>query len=132
MFCPKCKAEYRPGFTKCGECQMDLVDKLPDPDLSQEDKKAGPSPLSPHAELVTVFESCDAVQIAIAKSVLQSAGISFTARGDYVQHLWPSAAVGAVEFQVGAEDAEAATELLQDLKVSSQGIGGEEDRGDGS
>jgi hypothetical protein len=41
MFCPKCKAEYRFGFTHCADCDVDLVesldvptDRLPGDDLS--------------------------------------------------------------------------------------------------
>jgi hypothetical protein len=30
MFCPQCKAEYRPGFMRCSDCGLDLVDGLPD------------------------------------------------------------------------------------------------------
>jgi hypothetical protein len=29
MICPQCKAEYRPGFTHCVDCDVDLVDELP-------------------------------------------------------------------------------------------------------
>jgi hypothetical protein len=29
MICPQCKAEYRPGFTHCADCDVDLVDELP-------------------------------------------------------------------------------------------------------
>jgi hypothetical protein len=29
MFCPKCKSEYRPGFTHCVDCDVDLVSELP-------------------------------------------------------------------------------------------------------
>jgi hypothetical protein len=29
MFCPECKAEYRPGFTQCSDCAVDLVEELP-------------------------------------------------------------------------------------------------------
>ena len=29
MFCPQCKAEYRPGFTRCADCDVDLVVELP-------------------------------------------------------------------------------------------------------
>jgi hypothetical protein len=29
MFCPKCKAEYRRGFTHCVDCDVDLVSELP-------------------------------------------------------------------------------------------------------
>jgi len=30
MFCPECKAEYRPGFTRCSDCDVDLVEELPE------------------------------------------------------------------------------------------------------
>ena len=29
MFCPVCKAEYRPGYTHCADCDVDLVEALP-------------------------------------------------------------------------------------------------------
>lgn len=29
MICPRCKAEYRPGFTRCADCDVDLVRELP-------------------------------------------------------------------------------------------------------
>ena len=29
MFCPQCKAEYRQGFTRCSDCDVDLVYALP-------------------------------------------------------------------------------------------------------
>src|SRR5580692_12909350 len=31
MFCPDCKSEYRPGFTHCSDCDVDLVAALPGP-----------------------------------------------------------------------------------------------------
>jgi hypothetical protein len=30
MHCPKCKAEYRRGFTNCADCKVELVDALPE------------------------------------------------------------------------------------------------------
>jgi len=30
MFCPSCKAEYRPGFTVCADCRIELVEVLED------------------------------------------------------------------------------------------------------
>jgi hypothetical protein len=27
MFCPQCNAEYRPGFTRCADCDVDLVNE---------------------------------------------------------------------------------------------------------
>ena len=29
MFCPVCKAEYRQGFTRCADCDVELVHELP-------------------------------------------------------------------------------------------------------
>jgi len=29
MFCPQCRVEYRPGFTRCTDCDVDLVYELP-------------------------------------------------------------------------------------------------------
>ena len=29
MFCPVCRLEYRQGFTKCSDCNVELVDNLP-------------------------------------------------------------------------------------------------------
>jgi hypothetical protein len=29
MFCPNCGIEYRPGFTHCNDCDVDLVEELP-------------------------------------------------------------------------------------------------------
>jgi hypothetical protein len=30
MFCPECRDEYRPGFTRCATCDVDLVESLDD------------------------------------------------------------------------------------------------------
>lgn len=38
MFCPVCKAEYRPGHVRCSDCGVDLVEKL---DAIQSPAEAG-------------------------------------------------------------------------------------------
>lgn len=35
MFCPLCKAEYREGFTRCKDCNVDLVAALEEPHITQ-------------------------------------------------------------------------------------------------
>jgi hypothetical protein len=33
MFCPNCEAEYRPGFTRCSDCDVALVEHLEETDV---------------------------------------------------------------------------------------------------
>ena len=33
MFCPDCKAEYRPGFTRCSDCDAALVERLEETEI---------------------------------------------------------------------------------------------------
>jgi hypothetical protein len=44
MFCPNCRAEYRPGFAQCSDCEVDLVEVLPpqDPQASELDEYERP------------------------------------------------------------------------------------------
>jgi hypothetical protein len=39
MHCPQCRAEYRPGFTRCSDCDVELVEVLP-PDRRARSKPA--------------------------------------------------------------------------------------------
>jgi len=36
MFCPTCKTEYRPNFTTCADCGVELVTELPQTPLEPE------------------------------------------------------------------------------------------------
>ena len=72
---------------------------------------------------MTVLTSGDPALLAVAKSLLEEAGIQFFAKGEGVQDLFAwgrfgtgfSPFVGAIQLQVAAEDAEEASALLRDL-----------------
>lgn len=49
MFCPSCRDEYRPGFTRCATCGVDLVDSL------EATSSGAPAP-SPRARATVVPE----------------------------------------------------------------------------
>jgi Putative prokaryotic signal transducing protein len=108
MFCPKCGDEFQPGYTRCVDCDSDLVEKLPD--------EPGP----PSSELVTVLETGDQSLAAVAKSVLDGAGIRSVARNERLQNLFGwggigtgfNVAMGPIRIQVLEEDAAVARELL--------------------
>lgn len=111
MFCPKCKIEYESWMKECADCLVPLVAALP------QDHDFAP------LELVTVFATGNPALLAIAKSLLQEAGIRYFAKGEGLQHLFGAGSIGGfnpalgpVEIQVDIEDEHEARELLQDLE----------------
>src|SRR5436309_13550020 len=67
MFCPECRSEYRPGFTRCSDCDVDLVWELPRD--TRED-----------INLVNVFETGNPALAPIVESLLQNANIECVVR----------------------------------------------------
>jgi hypothetical protein len=74
------------------------------------------------SEPVTVLETSDPALLAVAKSLLEEAGIPFYAKGEGLQDLFALGRLtgvnpvsGPVEIQVSAEDAAEARALLIDL-----------------
>lgn len=114
MFCPQCGAEYREGFGRCVDCEVDLVAEAPPPAVRP----------APAARLVTVLRSGDPAVLAMAKSLLQDAGIASAARGEGLQDLFAlgrlgtgsSPIVGPAEIRVSSSDEAAARALLRDLE----------------
>ncbi len=104
MFCPHCNAEYVPGFTRCADCDVELVEALP---------AAEPPRRHPTGDPVTVFSSRDPGLVAIAESLLQSADIRFSVRGG----LLPYPAAFPVDLQVLADDADDARGILAELSA---------------
>ncbi len=81
MFCPKCKTEYRPGFTKCADCGIDLVGHLPKQD-STNPGAPGTSelPVDPEGRLLLWSGLSPSLSTAIGEA-LGSAGIPYRAEG---------------------------------------------------
>src|SRR5690242_240352 len=107
MFCPQCRVEYRDGFSRCTDCRVLLVPKLPPPERRESSR------LPP---LVTILRTGDAFLLGMAKSLLDSEGIRYLAKGETLQDLFGvgrlgfgfSPVVGPVEIQVAQNDAESA------------------------
>jgi hypothetical protein len=80
------------------------------------------------AEPVTVLESSDPALLAVAKSLLEQAGIRYYAKGEGVQDLFAvgrlgtgfNPVVGPIELQVSAHDAAEANAVLMDLLRQDQ------------
>ncbi len=73
MYCPQCLVEYRDGFTECSDCHIPLSPGTPPPESA--------GPFDPTIGLVVVLETNDLIQLALAKGLLEDAGIPFFALG---------------------------------------------------
>ena len=124
MFCPNCRYEYKPGVTRCPDCNELLVAELPP------EEKLVPE----YIELVTVFESSNHSKILIAKSILDESGIDYHPGSDALVDLFGGGRLGfnpvtgAVKFQVRPDDADTARELLADLANEPEEFVGDPDQ----
>ena len=64
-FCPECQAEYEPGITECADCNVALVDTLPEADLGN------------YQELYACFDPLEAERI---EGLLEAEGINALVR----------------------------------------------------
>ena len=72
MYCPECGVEYREGFTECSDCHVPLESGRPP------EETAG---FDPSMDLVVVLVTNDRVQAAMAKGLLEEAGIPYFVLG---------------------------------------------------
>ena len=105
MYCPQCGSEYREGFLECADCEVPLVENPP------------AEKLHPDLQLVTVLESSDPAFLAVAESLLLEEKIPHFKKGDQMGSLFgANVAGGPVWIQVPEEHAEAALEMLGELR----------------
>jgi hypothetical protein len=108
MFCPECRSEYVESVTKCPDCSVALVDKLP-PE-NEEDAHEDPANYLP---LVRTFSAKD---IALIHSVLGGTNIRYFIQGENFTHVRPMADPAVL--LIAEEDLNDARELLKDLPLS--------------
>lgn len=75
-FCPQCRSEFRPGFDRCSDCGVALVDTLP-PERHPE----------PHYELLMATADPDLLPLVL--SALRAADIPYVADGGEAASLLP-------------------------------------------
>jgi hypothetical protein len=112
VICPKCGAEYQPGFTRCSDCLVDLVEPGAQPEIRTEQAERGAAPLT---EPVCVYRSTQRGRLPLAESLLRSAAIPFVASGEHVQQITGLDVFGPAELYVSAADADDARAVLADL-----------------
>jgi hypothetical protein len=74
MFCPECKAEYRPGFTRCADCDVDLLTNLPEAKPVSSDRS---NPQGDHSDLQEIWTGDDQQSCVATCLTLKEAGIPY-------------------------------------------------------
>ena len=74
MICPLCKSEYREGFIKCADCDVDLVDEI----SNQHESEFDPD------EIVEILQLSNFTEISFVKSLLESENIICSSSGESV------------------------------------------------
>jgi hypothetical protein len=125
MYCPKCRSEYREGFTRCNDCDEPLVEKLSEepPQESHED------------DFVDILETSDKSLVPVIKSVLEGAGIPYFIQNEEALDLFE----GMMDYRnlhatvfVPKEMAEEAKQLLEsDAGFAADDEEDADDQGDG-
>jgi hypothetical protein len=105
MICPECKAEYRAGFTKCADCEVELVDKI-----SAENER---SFALENIIFKTVMTSFNQGEIALAKSLLESNNVQCFVQGESFNSLLKTSI--PVSIKVPEDSIEQAKEILKEF-----------------
>jgi hypothetical protein len=100
-YCPRCRAEYRDGFTRCADCNVDLSAKLP----------AAPEP-TPEG-WIEIFRGSD-LQASVVCASLDDAGIDTVFPDQYLPSLgwYAPGSFNAIRVFIKAVDAARAREIL--------------------
>ena len=106
MYCPKCRSEYRKGFTRCSECGCPLVERLSaDPVTDQRE----------HAEPRFLCEAANDFEAEIILSKLKAEGIFAFKRyrgSDSYNKILLGRAILGVEILVSEADFEEAQNIV--------------------
>ena len=110
MFCPECMVQYRPGISRCRDCDVELVDGPPAVSSGTAEVPDGPA-YSDYVGVATVNGPIEETQIC---SFLQGNGIPTRVRGEALRktHGITVDGIGAAEIEVPAQFAQAARELI--------------------
>ena len=101
MYCPRCKSEYREGYTVCNECNIDLVSDLPDVNFIEK------------TSYREILRTVSKENIAIIKSLLEAENIDHKIFDESFGNLYP--VPGTNRVYVSKSDYEAAVELLSNF-----------------
>ncbi len=111
MFCPVCKAEYRFGFTRCADCDVDLVEHL-------SDAKEAAAPMADdsadRAAPELLWSGVDTGMFARIRAALDAAEIRYNDE-PLEARLWYSPPRDPLEIWIHKADRDPARKILADV-----------------
>ena len=115
-YCPECRGEFRDEIIVCPDCEVALVAEWA---LEQDESKYD------HGPPVTVLETGDVAALAVAKALLEEAGIPYAVWNERAIEIFPGADSGSAlrdrhgdaEVQVPSGHASQAREILSQLEI---------------
>lgn len=110
MFCPKCGAEYREGFTHCPDCDVDLVEELPKSKSKNQKEET-----EENTTFVHVLSTYNLGDIALIKSILDNEGIEYFLQGENTAYI--RGYMDPTILMVKNDQVEIVKELLKDFHV---------------
>ena len=125
MICPECKSEYVPGVTICPDCGVDLVESLAQETAAS--AGAGARKVPAGSPLVAVFATSDPGLMAVAETMLESAGVPVAVQGGTDHGFFGSGPLpgfhgrGRITLLVSPRDADDARGILADLIADVEG-----------
>ena len=116
-FCPECMAEYREGVTRCTDCEVSLVESLPD---SHE--------VEAELELVELAEFSNLSEAEMIKELLEGNQIRSVLRGE-TDPIGATSGASPVTLLVERRDEEHAREIYEDF-YAGEGVPQEDEPAD--
>lgn len=113
MFCPICRAEYLPGPKVCSDCQVALVEKLPE---------EGAAPVDDSGASVKLWAGIDPRTFAAIRTALDESRI---AHDDMAREssLSSSNSSEPMQIWIGKPDVDAARKILEGIPGHEEGAG---------
>lgn len=109
MYCPNCGVEYRPGFTHCNDCDVDLVEKLPadEEELAEAEGEGG------EGSLELLWRGTQGGVFNEITAALDEAGLRYN-RENLDARLTFSSGYAPLDIWVPVEELEAARKVLDE------------------
>jgi len=136
MFCPVCRSEYRPGFSRCPSCEVDLVEEAHSTETSARPARRAAGPMVEYCGFLSLDEAREArgrlrTEKIVSEIVIRD-GEDADSTGSFKEEYWlrvPSSVYKATAAVLGYDfDAGSAGEQGKDLSCSDCGknVGAEE------